>query len=171
MKRDFAAAQRLRYFSEIVHLFPQGDKRLDLLCAATAQMLECQFASINLITEQRLFSIGVYNFPVREVVLDRPRPFDPYQKHEIKFLDEEIRKGMHLDLQGVELGYIARVPFKVHGVIVGGMLVADARARVEGLNAAQWQGLEAAAELGSQILRRSETIKTQLAGLVELIVP
>lgn len=170
MEHDLLAAKRRRYLSEIIDLFPDGEPRLDLLCEATAQLLDCQHASINLITDKKLFAIGAYNVPVRELELVRKRPFDDYGLTEFRCVTDEHRKAMYLDRQGFDLGYAVRVPFMVDGVSLGGFFVGGAEPRVDGLSTEQMAGLKAASELAAQTLKRSERIRTQLRGLIGLLV-
>lgn len=170
MEHDLLTAKRRRYLSEIADLFPDGEPRLDLLCEATAHMLGCQHASINLITDKKLFAIGVYNVPVRELELLRERPFDAYHLNEWLLMTDKIRRGMYLDRQGFDLGYVVRVPFMVDGDSVGGFVVGATEPREYGLTEEQMAGLNAAAELAGQTLMRSERIRTQLRGLIGLLV-
>jgi hypothetical protein len=171
MDDTLAAAQRKRYLHEIMTFFPDGEARLDGLCAAVAKLLNCQHCSLALVSDMTVFAIGSYKVPVRVLDFDRPRPFVPYERSEVFEITDEIRAALHLDLQGFDIEYLVRVPVLVKGLYVGDLIVADEKERISGLSESQWNGLQAAAELAAKILIRSKAIRSQLYGLADVVVP
>ncbi|WP_368344378.1 hypothetical protein [Pelagovum sp. HNIBRBA483] len=168
---DLAAAQRRRYFEEIIALFPNGIIRLDKLCETIAGSFACLHSVICLATDDLYFTVGACGVTGRNVRRDRCPNFVSDEEIEMSKVTVADHQRLYVDRHGMPIEYLASVLLKVRSTTVGSLFVFDDEPRAEVLTEKQWAGLRAGAELGSSILTQSSAIRSNLIGLANLIVP
>lgn len=170
MSDELVALRRRKYLQKVAALFPDGNKSIDMLCESVARLLDCDRCSLSLVSDRTVFSIASYKVPVRMLDYERDRPFVSYEQSEIMEVTDDVRRALHLDIQGFNVEYVARVPVLIAGVAVGDLIVACDAPRETPLTESQWRGFKAAVELAAQMMTQSVAIRSHLMGLADLIV-
>lgn len=167
---DLAAAQRRRYFEDIITLFPNSIIRLDKLCETMADALECSGGFVSIATDDMFFGVGGHRVSFRNLNRDRAPSFALDDEVELKSITEADHLRLYIDRHKMPLGYLVCVPLVIRSSSIGSFVLFDMKPKLSGLKLQQWEGLRTASSLATDILLRSTAIKTKLIGLADLIV-